>query len=219
MRSARGVFGAGGQGASTGVEGETVGQDRRDREHREETRIRQPLFVSHHRPGVGACDDQDVGASTVRRADHPNGHEYVARQADRGGDSIHQGRQLLHRGRRPGGPGPDRRCLVAACGCRATGPGLPTLDLHRVSVLRARSRRATPQRIRLRVCRLSARVQPQPDLRRRREDATGLRRGGGSDPLPAGRAHDPHHLRHRAASPPHPPQLIDDRGRDRDTYV
>ena len=43
----------------------------RDREHREETRIRQPLFVSPHRPRVGSCDDQDVGASAVRRADHP----------------------------------------------------------------------------------------------------------------------------------------------------
>ena len=36
-------------------------------------------------------------------------------------------------------------------------------------------------------------------------DATGLRHGGGSHPLPAGRAQDPHHLRHRPASAPHPP--------------
>ena len=43
----------------------------RDRQHREETRIRQPLFVSHHRSRVGACHHQDVGASAVRRADHP----------------------------------------------------------------------------------------------------------------------------------------------------
>ena len=46
-----------------------------------------------------------------------------------------------------------------------------------------------------------------------------LRRSGGSDPLPLGRAQDPHHLRHRAASATHPPQPIDHRGRDRDTYV
>ena len=63
-----------------GVEGETVGQDRRNREHREETRIRQPLFVSHHRPAVGHV--------TIEMSGHPpfgaqiilNGHEYVARQ-------------------------------------------------------------------------------------------------------------------------------------------
>ena len=49
----RGVFGAGGQGAGAGVEGGALVEDRRDREHREETRIRQPLFVSHHRPASG----------------------------------------------------------------------------------------------------------------------------------------------------------------------
>ena len=128
----RGVFGA---VAKTPA---PAGSDRRgwpDRQHREETRIRQPLFVSHHRPGVGACDDQDVGASAVRRADHPQRPRVRGPASHRGGDSIHQGRQLLHRGRRPGGPGPDRRCLVAGCGCRAAGPGLPTMDLHRVPVL------------------------------------------------------------------------------------
>ena len=46
-----------------------------------------------------------------------------------------------------------------------------------------------------------------------------LRHGGGPHPLPAGRAQDPHHLRHRATSPPHPQAVLDDRGRDRDTYV
>ena len=68
-----------------GVEGETVGQDRRNREHREETRIRQPLFVSHHRPAVGHV--------TIEMSGHPpfgaqiilNGHEYVARQPQAAG--------------------------------------------------------------------------------------------------------------------------------------
>ena len=50
-------------------------------------------------------------------------------------------------------------------------------------------------------------------------DAAGLRHGGGSDPLPAGCAQDPHRLRHRAATLPHPQALLHDRGRDRDTYV
>ena len=132
----RGVPGAGGQGAGAGVEGEAVGGGP-DRQHREETRIRQPLFVSHHRP--------EWGHVTIKMSGHPpfgaqiilNGHEYVARQAEAAGIAFTQGRQLLHRGRRPGGPGSDRRCLVAACGCRAAEPGLPALDLHRVPVLRA----------------------------------------------------------------------------------
>ena len=39
-------FGAGGQGPGAGVEGGALGEHRRDREHRQEARIRQPLFVS-----------------------------------------------------------------------------------------------------------------------------------------------------------------------------
>ena len=38
-------------------------------------------------------------------------------------DSVHQGRQLLHRGWRPRWPGPDRRHLVDGGGCRATEIG------------------------------------------------------------------------------------------------
>ena len=50
-------------------------------------------------------------------------------------------------------------------------------------------------------------------------DAAGLRHRGGPDPLPAGRAQDPHRLRHRAAAPPHPQAFLAHRGRDRDTYA
>ena len=70
---------------ATGVEGGALGEDRRDRQHREETRIRQPLLVSHHRP--------EWGHVTIKMSGHPpfgaqiilNGHEYVARQARRRG--------------------------------------------------------------------------------------------------------------------------------------
>src|ERR1700694_4065353 len=86
---------------------------RRDREHREETRIRQPLLIPHHRPRVGACDDQDIGASAVRRADHPQRPRVRGSAGNRGGDSIRQGRQLLHFGRRPGGGGAGCRGRVA----------------------------------------------------------------------------------------------------------
>jgi hypothetical protein len=55
-----------------------------NRQHREENRIRQPLFVPHHRPGVGV---------TIKMSGHPpfgaqimlNGHEYVAGQAQAAG--------------------------------------------------------------------------------------------------------------------------------------
>ena len=93
-------------------------------QHREKNRIRQPLLVPHHRSGVGARDDQDVGASAVRGADHPQRPRVRRPAGAGGGDSIHQGRQLLHRGRRPRGPGSDRRYLVAGRGYRAPEPGL-----------------------------------------------------------------------------------------------
>ena len=124
-RSVPGCFGARRQGPGAGVDGETVG-GWSHRQHRKENRVRQSLFVPPHRPGVGACDHQDVGASAVRRADHPQRTRVRGPPSPGGGDSIHQGRQLLHRGRRPRGPGSDRRCLVAGCGCRAAEPGLPT---------------------------------------------------------------------------------------------
>ena len=49
--------------------------------------------------------DPEWGHVTIKMSGHPpfgaqiilNGHEYVARQAARGADSIHQGRQLFHR--------------------------------------------------------------------------------------------------------------------------
>ena len=89
--------------------------------------------------------DPEWGHVTIKMSGHPpfgaqiilNGHEYVARQAMVAGIAFTQGRQLLHRGRRPRGPGSDRRCLVAACGCRAAEPGLSAVDLQRVPVLRA----------------------------------------------------------------------------------
>ena len=169
--------------------------------------------------------DPTWGHVTIKMSGHPpfgaqivlNGHEFVARQAAAAGIAFSKVGNCFTAVADP--VGLDRRCLVAGCGCRAAGSGLPTLDLHRVPVFRARSRRATPQRIRLRVRGLSARVQSQPDLRRRREDAAALRHRGGSDPLPAGRAQDPHRLRHRAAAPPHPHAFLGHRGRDRDTYV
>ena len=120
----RGVLGAGGQGAGAGVEGEALAEDGpRSSTSRGEANTSTTIrFTSSTR--LGARHDQDVGASAVRRADHPQRPRVRGPPGRDGGDSIQQGRQLLHRGRRPRGPGSDRRCLVAACGCRAAEPGL-----------------------------------------------------------------------------------------------
>ena len=48
-------------------------------------------------------------------------------------------------------------------------------------------------------------------------DAAGVRRGGGSDPVPAGCAQDPHRFRRRAAALPHPQTFPAHRSHDRDT--
>jgi hypothetical protein len=66
-----GVFGdPGGPGAGDGVGGQPDA-GRGDPEPGEEAGVRQPLLVSHHGPDLGASDDQDVRASAVRCADHP----------------------------------------------------------------------------------------------------------------------------------------------------
>ena len=171
--------------------------------------------------------DPEWGHVTIKMSGHPpfgaqiilNGHEFVARQAAAAGiafgkvgncftavadpaglariaDALSQDAAVGRLGQ------VCRRWIYTACLCF----GLDLDEQHRSG-------------FGLRVGRLSARVQPQPDLRRRRDDAAGLRHRGGSDPLPAGCAQDPHHLRHRAAAPPHPQAVLGHRGRDRDTYV
>jgi len=123
--------------------------------------------------------DPEWGHVTIKMSGHPpfgaqiilNGHEYVARQAAAAGIAFTKVGNCFTMIVDPAGLARIADALSQR-GCRAAGPGLPTLDLHRLPVLRAGSRRATPQRIRLRVGRLSARVQPQPDLRRRAYERT-----------------------------------------------
>src|SRR6266545_213718 len=98
-----GVPGLGRQGPGDGVEGETLGE-RGDHQPGEEVRVRQSL-LPHHGPGLGPRDDQDVRASTVRRADHPQRPRVRGLPGAPGADSLRQGRQLLHRRCRSGGPG------------------------------------------------------------------------------------------------------------------
>ena len=136
--------------------------------------------------------DPEWGHVTIKMSGHPpfgaqiilNGHEYVARQAAAAGIAFTKVGNCFTAVADPAGLARIADALSQRCGCRAAGPGLPTMDLHRVPVLRAGSRRATPQRIRLRVRRLSARVQPQPDLRRRRDGCSGCSTRWSTGPAP-----------------------------------
>lgn len=84
--------------------------------------------------------DPEWGHVTIKMSGHPpfgaqiilNGHEFVARQAAAAGIAFTEVGNCFTAVADPVGLAPDRRCLVAGCGCRATGPGLPTLNLHRV---------------------------------------------------------------------------------------
>ena len=147
-----------------------------------------------------------------------NGHEYVGLPSPGGGDSIHQGRQLLHRGRQPRGPGSDRRCVVAGCGCWRLSQVCRTwiysaclcfaLDLD--------------QQLRSRFVYGFAVYQLEYSrnliFADGASDAADRPRRGGPDPIPPRRAQAAHHLRHRAASSPHPTTFPGYRGRDQDTY-
>ena len=90
----------------------------------QETGLRQPLLLPHPGPGVGTHDDQDVRASAVRGAGHPQRPRVRRRRRPGGRDPVRQGGQLLHPHRRPRRPGSDRRHLVAARDDRAPDPGL-----------------------------------------------------------------------------------------------
>ena len=143
-RRHRGVLGPGGPGPGPGVEGEAVASQRGHHEPGEEDRIRQPLLVPHHGPGLGTRDDQDVRPSAVRRAGHPQRPRVRRVPAASAAGIGFTRRATALPGSPTRGPGPDRRHLVAGCGYRAAGPGLRPLDLYRLPVLRAGPGRAGP---------------------------------------------------------------------------
>ena len=149
----------GGPLASAGVEGRPVGGGR-DPPLGEDPAVRQPLLVSHHRPDVGACDDQDQRPPAVRCAGDAQRPRVRRGRGARSGHRLHEGGQLLHPDRRPRAPRSDRRHLVRTRDHRASEPGHRPLDLHRVPVLRAGQRRAAAERLSLRVLDLPGRVQP-----------------------------------------------------------
>ena len=69
---------------------------------------------------MGPCDDQDVGASAVSRAGHPQRPRVRRGHGEGGGDRVRQGGQLLYWHRGSAGPG-RIRSSSAACGYRALG--------------------------------------------------------------------------------------------------
>jgi hypothetical protein len=90
---------------------------------------KQQAFVNHYSFHIM---DPEWGHIPIKMSGHPPfGAQVILRWArvrglrrTRGRDRFCQGRQLLHRGRRPAGPGSGRRHLVAARDRRAPEPGL-----------------------------------------------------------------------------------------------
>jgi hypothetical protein len=105
--------------------------------------------------------DPQWGHLPIKMSGHPpfgaqiilNGHEYVACAAQSAGIGFTKEGNCFHRGGRPAWPGSGRRCLVATSDCRAPEPGLRSVDLFGLPVLRAGPCRAGAQRLRLRLTR------------------------------------------------------------------
>ena len=193
----------------------------RDLQPGEEQAVRQPLLVSHHRPDVGARDDQDQRPPAVRRAGDPQRPRVRRVCRALSGDRLQEGGQLLHSGRRPRAAGADRRHLLPTRGDRAPEPGDRSVDLQRVPVLRAQHRRAATERVRLRLLDLPGRVQPQLGVRLRCGDGSLVQHDGRPHPIPARRAEGAHAVRQQRppASPPGQRALAPPSGRDRETSV
>jgi hypothetical protein len=155
--------------------------------------------------------DPAWGHMVVKMSGHPpwpaqvilNGHEYVAVTAQ-SWDRLHEGGQLLYCNRGSAGPCPGRRCLVAACGHRAPGPGMRAVDLHRLPVLRPGHQRAAAQRVPLRLLGLPGRIQPQPAVPIGQADGRPVQPGAGPHPVPAGHPGTADHLRAEDPAAPQP---------------
>ena len=177
---------------ASGVEGAPV-RARRSSPPGEEDGVRLPLQLPHHGPGLGAHGDQDVRAPAVRRAGDPQRPRVRrGRRAGRG-DRLHEGGQLFYWNRGSAGPGPGRRCLVAARGYRAPGPGLRPVDLHRLPVLRPGPAEQERSGFRYDYSVYQAEYSRNLLFTLRRADGGPVRPGAGPDPVPAGhpRAADP----------------------------
>lgn len=153
--------------------------------------------------------DRDWGHMIIRFCPHPpfnalvilNGHEWVAKEAERRRLAFQEAGQLLHGAIQRPGPGPCRRDLELSRElCRAPGPGSGALDLLGGAVLRAGRGRPGADGVPLPLLALPGRVQPQPALHERTADGPGLQHPDRPGPGPAGLAHREDPLRAPAAS-------------------
>src|ERR1700682_1347448 len=99
--------------------------------------VRQPLLVSHPRPGLGPSHDQDQRASPFPSPSDVEWARVRRLPSPQGGYRLHQGGKLFYCCLRRRGLGQDRRHLIRRTGDRAIEPSLRALDLH-LLVLRAR---------------------------------------------------------------------------------
>jgi hypothetical protein len=165
----------------------------------------QPLLVSHHGSRMGASDDQDVRASPVRRAGHPQRPRVRRHPGASSRDRVRQGRQLLYPHRRPAALAQIAdtlsqpatigrltqvcdRWIYTACLCL----GLDREEQERSCFSYGYSV-------------FQAEYTPQPAVHRGRPDGPGLRPGGGPDPVSAGRADAADFVRRQATPWPQPP--------------
>jgi hypothetical protein len=125
------------------------------RQHCQEDRRRQPLFVSHHGSAVGHV--------TIKMSGHPpfaaqiirNGHEYVAAQARAAGIGFTNAGNCFTRVADPAGLAQIADTLSHPATAGRLQPGLRPVDLFGVPVFRAGPRRASTQRVQIRLLSVS----------------------------------------------------------------
>ena len=125
---------------------------------------RKRTYVNHYSFHIM---DRQWGHLTIKMAGHApfaaqvilNGHEYVAIAAQGEGIGFVKEGNCFTEITDPAG-GPDRRHLAAGCGCRAAGPGLRPVDLHRVPDLRPGPGRPAADLLQLRLLGLPGRILP-----------------------------------------------------------
>ena len=126
---------------------------------------RKRTYVNHYSFHIM---DSRWGHLTIKMAGHApfaaqvilNGHEYVAVAAQAAGIAFTKEGNCFTGTADPAWPGPDRRHLVAGCGCRAPGPGHRPVDLHRLPDLRLGPGRSAADLLHLRLLGLPGRILP-----------------------------------------------------------
>src|SRR5665213_984733 len=109
--------------------------------------VRESLFLSYPRSGLGPSDHQDERSSAVWSSGDAERSRIRSMRGTKGRHRIHQTGQLLYCNRQCRRVGADRRYLVSERDCRAAAPTLRALDLYGLSLLCAGSGRAKAERL------------------------------------------------------------------------